>query len=81
MLITVYTKERCPQCVATRKALSRAGVEFAEKPLTPEIVADALQNGWRSAPVVISDEHPELSFAGFSVTAVEALTAAYKTEE
>jgi glutaredoxin-like protein NrdH len=62
--ITVYTKPACPQCDATKRHLTKKGVEFETVDLTVDTEARDLVTslGYMSAPVVKSgDAH----FSGF----------------
>lgn len=54
--VIVYTKPSCPQCTATKRALTAHGVEFEEADLLGELdAAEAFRAyGVRSAPVVVS---------------------------
>lgn len=54
-MITVYTKPSCPQCVATKRRLDKAGIEYIVADLTADNgrhldYVKAL--GHQSAPVV-----------------------------
>lgn len=59
-MITVYSKPSCVQCTATRKALDKAGLEYAVVDITddPEARDYVMALGHLQAPVVVSgDEH------------------------
>ena len=58
MSITIYTRNDCVQCHATKRAMESRGVEFemVNVDLVPE-AADALrEQGFRQLPVVIAGE-------------------------
>ncbi|MBR5951566.1 MAG: glutaredoxin-like protein NrdH [Actinomycetaceae bacterium] len=79
MSITLYTKPACVQCNATKRALKKQGLEFAEVDLTQD--AEALETvkalGYQSAPVVFADgDH----WAGFRPDKIKALSAARVAE-
>jgi len=64
MSITIYTRNDCVQCHATKRAMESRGVEFemVNGDLVPE-AADALrEQGFRQLPVVIAGE---TSWSGF----------------
>ena len=54
--ITVYTKSGCPQCIATLRALDRAGLACDTVDLTDDTEARdyTLSLGYLQAPVVIA---------------------------
>lgn len=58
MTITLYTKPRCVQCDATKKALGRAGLNYVEVDLTQDDQAlqKVLDMGFQAAPVVMAGE-------------------------
>ena len=74
MRVTVYTKPACGQCIATRKALDAAGVDYETVDLTTDPGAlDYVQSlGYLQAPVVVTDtDH----WAGFHPDRCKALAA------
>lgn len=59
MSITIYTRDNCVQCHATKRAMENRGVAFETINLDqhPD-AADALRaEGFRQLPVVIAGEH------------------------
>ncbi|MDO5663173.1 MAG: glutaredoxin-like protein NrdH [Brachybacterium sp.] len=75
MDITVYSKPMCVQCDATKRALNKAGVDYALVDLTEdaEALATVKALGYMQAPVVITgDDH----WAGFRPDKIKALAAA-----
>lgn len=60
MSITVYTKPRCVQCDATKRALNKAGIAYALIDLTEDerALEQVKALGYAQAPVVVtSDDH------------------------
>ncbi|MGB3676593.1 MAG: glutaredoxin-like protein NrdH [Candidatus Nanopelagicales bacterium] len=58
MSVTVYTKPACVQCVATYRALDKAGIDYtlvdiSEDPQAREYV---MSLGYLQAPVVVTDD-------------------------
>ncbi|WP_124054524.1 glutaredoxin-like protein NrdH [Arcanobacterium ihumii] len=72
MSITVYTKPSCVQCNATKRALDKSGLDYAEVDLTQdeEALATVKALGYQQAPVVFADgDH----WAGFRPDKIKAL--------
>lgn len=57
-MITVYTKPSCVQCDATKRHLTKLGLEFDTIDITQdqEALDKILAMGFQAAPVVITDE-------------------------
>lgn len=75
MAITVYTKPACVQCVATKKALDRAGLDYelVDISLDEEAREYVLALGYLQAPVVVTGaEH----WSGFRPERIKQLQAA-----
>ena len=75
MSITVYSKPNCVQCDATKRALKKANLEYAEIDLMAD--AEALEAvkalGYQQAPVVMAGgEH----WSGFRPDLIKAYAAA-----
>lgn len=73
MAITVYTKPACMQCKATKKALDRAGLDYALVDISMDDAARdyVMALGYLQAPVVVADgEH----WSGFRPERISALT-------
>lgn len=55
-MITVYTKDRCPQCTTTKNTLLKQGIAFTEvdvqKPENENLVVMLRERGFGSLPVV-----------------------------
>lgn len=75
MSITVYSKPRCVQCDATKRALKKQGIAYAEVDMSQE--PDALEHvkslGFVQAPVVVADGD---SWSGFRPDKIKALAIA-----
>lgn len=54
MSVIVYSKPSCVQCVATMKALDKAGIEYSKLDISsdPQARENALGLGYLQAPVV-----------------------------
>lgn len=52
MTATVYTKPNCPQCTATKKHLTKLGIEVIELPIDEAVLLRASAAGILSAPIV-----------------------------
>jgi len=63
-MIVVYTKNNCPQCVATKKKLDAMGLEYdlINVDDEPEKAEALKQNGFKQLPVVIKGS---FSWQGF----------------
>ncbi len=75
MAITVYTKPACVQCVATKKALDRAGLDYelVDISLDEEAREYVLALGYLQAPVVVTGaEH----WSGFRPERIREMAAA-----
>lgn len=57
-MITVYTKNDCAQCDATKKLLDTKQVEYKTVNLTenPDALVDIATLGYRQVPVVVTEE-------------------------
>lgn len=57
MSITVYSKPRCVQCDATKRALNKTGADYDVVDITedPEALAQVKSMGYVQAPVVVTD--------------------------
>lgn len=72
MAITVYTKPACVQCNATKKALDRAGLDYALVDISMDDAARdyVMALGYLQAPVVVADgDH----WSGFRPDRIKAL--------
>lgn len=64
MIITIYTRNNCVQCHATKRAIESRGFAFNLINLDdqPEAIEELRAQGFRQLPVVIADT---LSWSGF----------------
>lgn len=58
-MITIYSGEKCPFCVSTKKAFDRAGAEYTERMITDDERIEFGKRGHRSLPVVIVKKNGE----------------------
>lgn len=75
MIVTVWTKSDCRQCVMTKKLMARKGVDFVEADL--EADAEQLQKfkdaGLMQAPIVVLGNDGR-KWAGFRPDLIEELS-------
>ncbi len=64
MRITIYTRNDCVQCHATKRAIENRGLTFdlINLDLHPEALEDLRAQGYRQLPVVVTDQE---SWSGF----------------
>lgn len=72
MSVVVYSKPACPQCVMTKKALKKIGVEFLEEKLEQEALEQFSSQGFRSAPIVVAGDK---IWSGFQPDLINELAA------
>lgn len=74
MSITVYTKKPCPQCDATKRSLTKNGLEYTELDLLAPENAEALEafkaQGFTSAPIVVAGDEV---WSGFRTDKIKAI--------
>lgn len=76
MEITVYTKQNCPACTATKKAMDRAGLDYgvtdvSDNPARQQALRAC---GFRSMPVVeVVDGEDYRSWEGFRPDLIKQL--------
>lgn len=72
MSITVYSKPRCVQCDATKRALTKRGISFDEVSIAddPQALDQLKDMGFRQAPVVLAGDD---SWSGFRPDKIKAL--------
>lgn len=77
MLITIYTRNDCVQCHATKRAIESRGLAFELVNLDtqPEAIDALRAKGFRQLPVVITDT---LSWSGFRPDMINRLVPARK---
>ncbi|MDI7505271.1 glutaredoxin-like protein NrdH [Cronobacter dublinensis] len=74
MRITIYTRNDCVQCHATKRALESRGIAFDTINLDeqPEAIDTLREQGFRQLPVVMADD---LSWSGFRPDMINRLHA------
>ncbi|EGT5711042.1 glutaredoxin-like protein NrdH [Cronobacter dublinensis subsp. dublinensis] len=74
MCITIYTRNDCVQCHATKRALESRGIAFDTINLDehPEAIDTLREQGFRQLPVVMADD---LSWSGFRPDMINRLRA------
>lgn len=78
--VIVYSKPRCVQCDATKRALESAGIGFEMVDITDDAAALAKVKalGYAQAPVVLTDgEH----WSGFRPDKIKALARAERSAD
>jgi glutaredoxin-like protein NrdH len=72
MNVTVYSNPNCVQCEQTKKYLKLKNIEFESKMIadSPEVFALIEEKGYKSAPVVVTDND---SWSGFKLDKLSAL--------
>ncbi|WP_238081114.1 MULTISPECIES: glutaredoxin-like protein NrdH [Pseudescherichia] len=75
MIITIYTRNDCVQCHATKRAMESRGVEFemVNIDLVPEAADTLREQGFRQLPVVIAGD---TSWSGFRPDMINRLQPA-----
>lgn len=70
----VYTKNNCVQCDMTKRLMDKIGVEYETINISenPEELDKLVELGYRSAPVVMTDND---SWAGFNPDKIAELAA------
>jgi len=73
-MTTVYVKPSCVQCDATKRLMDRLGVQYDTVDITkdPDALEKILSMGFKSAPVVITDND---AWSGFNPDKVGQLAA------
>lgn len=62
--VAVYTKSQCVQCDATKRKLTKAGVDFELVNLeeNPDLISEFSAAGFVKAPIVVTEEY---TWSGF----------------
>lgn len=77
--VTVYTKDDCRQCDATKRWLETRQIPFSVEDLTePGNLAAAKELGHMQAPVVVAGDH---HWSGFNPNELDALNERHKAEK
>lgn len=71
-MTTVYTKNQCQQCIATKRLLNKLEIPFEEINVDEDdtYLAYIKELGFQAAPVVVSGNQ---SWSGFNPGAIKAL--------
>lgn len=72
MSVIVYSNPNCTRCEQTKRFLTVKGIEFESKMISdsPEVMPLIEEKGYRSAPVVVTDND---SWAGFRLDKLNTL--------
>ena len=72
MTVTVYTKDSCVQCEATKRHLDKLDIPYETINITQDVGAldKLISLGYRSAPVVVTDND---SWAGYVPDKIDKL--------
>jgi len=75
-MTTVYTKNNCVQCDATKRMMDKLGVEYETINISdnPAELDKLIEMGYRAAPVVVAGDGT--SFAGFQPEKIQAIADA-----
>lgn len=75
MLVTVWTKSACSQCVMTKKLMARQGIDFVEADLEehPEQLQKFKDEGLLQAPIIVLG-HDGRRWAGFRPDLINELS-------
>lgn len=73
-MVTVYSKPKCPQCDATKRALDKKGVAYTPRDVTldADAYSDVEALGYRALPVVVVNE--ENHWSGFRPDLIQQIT-------
>lgn len=57
-VVTVYTKNNCPQCKITKRKLHIMGINYHEHNVDEDtkVLEYLLEKGWTSLPVVVTED-------------------------
>jgi glutaredoxin-like protein NrdH len=71
-MVTVYTKNNCVQCDATKRHLDKLSIPYETININdnPEALDNLISLGYRSAPVVVADND---SWAGYMPDKIDKL--------
>lgn len=76
MQITVFTKQNCPACEATKKAMDLAGLDYEVSDVSnnPTLQRAIRESGFRTMPVVdVYDGENHRSWEGFRPDLIKQL--------
>lgn len=69
-MVKIYTKQRCPQCEATKRRMRKNGVDYIEEDAISHL-DDLKTMGFMAAPVVMTDQ---TNWSGYRPDLIDALT-------
>ena len=77
MRITIYTKNNCVQCNATKNALDRQGIasQLINLDSQPEAIDNLKSLGYRQVPVVMADDDHWSGFRPDKIASLRQLAA------
>lgn len=77
-MVVVYSKPGCGACVATKRALDKAGVEYRSVDVSVDSAAREMlvERGFGAMPVVATGEDVGSWFGGFQLTRLREVIAA-----
>lgn len=77
-MIVVYTKPACGACVATKRALDKAGTEYRSVDVSVDSVARdmLIERGFSAMPVVAPSDDVASWFGGFRLQRLRKVIAA-----
>lgn len=77
-MIVVYTKPACGACVATKRALDKAGTEYRSVDVSVDSVARdmLIEHGFSAMPVVAPSGDVASWFGGFQLARLREVIAA-----
>lgn len=64
-MVTIYTKNRCPNCDKSKKLMNRLGIDYEEISIeqTPGALEKIISMGFQAAPVILTEDD---SWAGLN---------------
>lgn len=82
-MVVVYSKPGCGSCVATKRALDKAGVEYRSVDVSVDSAARAMlvEAGFSAMPVVAPGEDVGSWFGGFQLARLREVIAAESAAE
>lgn len=70
-MVTIYTKQHCPQCMATKKRMGKMGVDYNEMDAVSHL-EELKSMGFMAAPVVIAEDR---SWSGYRPDMIDSLVS------
>ena len=68
-MVTIYTKQHCPQCMATKRRMGKMGVDYHEIDAASHL-EELKSMGFMAAPVVIAEDR---SWSGYRPDMIDSL--------